>query len=405
MMKYLFLVLSLWLGTPLWAKSSPQKERELWVESLTRIAGPVLENLSRGTLRQQMPLEFRYRQDSARLSDVMVLECFGRVMYGICPWLELGADDTKEGRLRARYIDMAVRSLENILDPTSPDRANFRQHHQPLVDAALLVQGLIRAPKQVWERLDEPTRQRLYDELRECVKIEPYVNNWLLFPAVIEAFLLDKTGTCDLDRIEYGLKKHIEWYKGDAWYGDGKDFHYDYYNSIMIHPLLYDILTILSRHDLGDNAFLQEETRRFGRYAAQLERMISPEGTYPVIGRSLSYRFGVLNTLSRASLLGVLPEYPAPAQVRCALTAVISRQLDRRDNFRNGWLRLGFCGHQPEIAEGYISTASLYFCTSLFAALGLPPESAFWSDPCQPWTSVRAWGGEPLQIDRSMTHN
>ena len=176
-MKYLVLWLGLLLGPSLWAKPSPQKEREIWVESLTRISAPVLENLSRGTLRQQMPLEFRYRQDSARLSDVMVLECFGRVMYGICPWLELGPDNSKEGRLRARYIDLAVRSLEQILDPESPDYANFRNHHQPLVDAALLVQGLIRAPEQVWGRIDEQTRQRLYAELRECVRIEPYVNN------------------------------------------------------------------------------------------------------------------------------------------------------------------------------------------------------------------------------------
>ena len=44
-----------------------------------------------------------------------------------------------------------------------------------------------------------------------------------------------------------------------------------------------------------------------------------------------------------------------------------------KGNFdEHGWLTLGFAGHQPQIAERYISTGSLYLCSTVFTALGLP---------------------------------
>ncbi len=55
--------------------------------------------------------------------------------------------------------------------------------------------------------------------------------------------------------------------------------------------------------------------------------MISPEGTYPIIGRSVAYRFGAFQALSQVALRKELPLYIAPGQVRCALTAVMKRQL------------------------------------------------------------------------------
>jgi len=53
-----------------------------------------------------------------------------------------------------------------------------------------------------------------------------------MFSATIEAALLEFTGECELKPIHYALKRHKEWYKGDGWYGDGRNFHLDYYNSL-----------------------------------------------------------------------------------------------------------------------------------------------------------------------------
>ncbi|MGB3149098.1 MAG: DUF2264 domain-containing protein, partial [Maribacter sp.] len=50
-----------------------------------------------------------------------------------------------------------------------------------------------------------------------------------------------------------------------------------------------------------------------------------------------------------------------------------------------------FYGHQPEMAEKYISTGSLYLCTEVFLVLGLQPEAPFWSDPATAWSQKRIW--------------
>jgi hypothetical protein len=93
-----------------------------------------------------------------------------------------------------------------------------------------------------------------------------------------------------------------------------------------------------------------------------------------------------------------------PEQVRSALTAVIRRTIEAPGTFDDlGWLRIGFCGHQPGIGETYISTGSLYLCAMGLLPLGLPESDPFWSGPPLPWTSVKAWSGQAFPIDHALT--
>src|SRR5258708_35554268 len=125
--------------------------------------------------------------------------------------------------------------------------------------------------------------------------------------------------------------------------------------------------------------------------------MISPEGTFPPIGRSLAYRFGALQLLGQMALRRELPDGVTPAQVRTAMTAVIRRMIEAPRTFdANGWLAIGFAGHQPAIGEGYISTGSLYLCTAGLIALGLPASDEFWTGEPRDWTAGPAWGGGDL---------
>ena len=101
--------------------------------------------------------------------------------------------------------------------------------------------------------------------------------------------------------------------------------HMDYYNSFVIVPMLVDISRVFASKDDEINKMHRKIINRASRYAEILERMISPEGTYPIVGRSITYRFGVFQLLSQAGLQHFLPESLCPAQVRCALTAVIER--------------------------------------------------------------------------------
>lgn len=50
---------------------------------------------------------------------------------------------------------------------------------------------------------------------------------------------------------------------------------------------------------------------------------------------------------------------------------------------------LGFNGHQPECADGYTSTGSLYMATLSFLPLGLPADDPFWTDAYADWTSKK----------------
>jgi len=195
----------------------------------------------------------------------------------------------------------------------------------------------------------------------------------------------------------------MEWYKGDGWYGDGPDFHWDYYNSFVIHPMLLDILEVFRKQDNKYDSLFETEIKRAGRYAAIQEKLISPEGTYPAIGRSIAYRFGAFHLLAQLALQHRLPDDLAPSQVRCALSAVIKRMIEAPGTFdEKGWLSIGFSGHQPGAGESYISTGSLYLCTAGLLPLGLPPSDPFWSNPPVDWTSKKIWKGEDFRADHAL---
>jgi len=382
------------------------KDRKAWVESATRIASPVLENLAAGTLRQNMPFESLAAGDPNR-QKVSYLEAVGRTLCGIAPWLELGADESEEGTLRSHFIDITVKGLSQAVDPESPDCLDFFNpvHRQPLVDAAFLAEGLLRAPTQVWGKLDEVSQRRWIEALQSTRQIEPYESNWLLFSSIIEAFLWEATGECDQDRLLYGVNSFMQkWYKGDGWYGDGPAFHLDYYNSLVIHPMLTETLRIMAKHGMPQaDAWLPLQEQRHGRLASQLEKFISPEGTFPVVGRSIAYRFGALHALADASLLDILPFGLQPSAVRCAMSAVLNKQVNAPGTFdANGWITVGFAGSQKEISEDYINTGSCYLCMAFFLPLGLPAEDPFWSDRPRPWTSKKAWNGLAVPADHAI---
>ncbi|HEV8254095.1 MAG TPA: DUF2264 domain-containing protein [Vicinamibacteria bacterium] len=366
-----------------------------------RLADPVLTNLANGTLKARMPVE---EAAGAGRRAVSHLEAFGRLLAGMAPWLELPADETAEGRLRAQYAELARRALARAVDPAAEDFLNFTQERQPLVDAAFLAQGLLRAPRALRAALDRATRERLVRALESTRAIQPGFNNWLMFAATVEAGLASLGASWDRLRVDYALRQHEQWYKGDGAYGDGPAFHWDYYNSFVIHPMLADVLAALGDESEAWKAMRPRVLARARRYAAVLERLISPEGAFPPMGRSLAYRFGAFHLLAQSALRRELPEEVSPAQVRGALTAVIRRSIEAPGTFDEaGWLRIGFCGRQPGAGERYISTGSLYLCAVGLLPLGLPASDPFWADPPQPWTAQRAWSGQAFPIDHALT--
>jgi len=225
-----------------------------------------------------------------------------------------------------------------------------------------------------------------------------------MFSATVEAGLKLLGAAWDRVRVDYALRQHEQWYKGDGTYGDGPSFHWDYYNSFVIQPMLLDVVKAC-----GDDSQAWSDMRarvldRARRYGAILERLVGPDGTFPPIGRSLAYRCGAFHLLAALSLSDQLPDALPPAQARAALAAVIRRTLDAPGTFdANGWLTIGFAGHQPGIGERYISTGSLYLCAVAFLPLGLAADHAFWTGPDMRTTAMRAWNGQEFTIDHAIS--
>jgi hypothetical protein len=377
-------------------------QRETWARMLCRVAEPVLSTLAENRLRESMPVEAAAgRQEDRRTCTY--LEALGRTLCGLAPWLELEEKPAWEREAADRLAAWARTGLDHATDAQSPDAMNFTRGGQPLVDAAFLSLALLRGRRTLWEKLDARVRHQVVDCLKHTRIIKPGNNNWLLFSAMVETFLAVAGEEWKAEPIDVAIERHESWYKGDGTYGDGPEFHWDYYNSYVIQPFLLEILESMDRITSRWAGKLKEVTRRAVRYAAVQERLIAPDGSFPAVGRSLAYRCGAFHLLAQMAFKGQLPHNSRPGQIRNALTAVITRTLGAPGTFDDkGWLTIGLCGHQPGIGETYISTGSLYLCTFAFLPLGLGVAAPFWSEPPGDWTSRRIWGGAECVCDHAL---
>lgn len=377
--------------------------REYWYKTLYKIAYPVFKNLSEQKLKTTFPFETSpdYKQDRSKCT---YLEAFGRSLAGIGPWLNVKGLQGQEAEMQQSMIHLVLRSLDNATNISSPDMMNFSDEEwQPLVDAAFLAQGLLRSWETIWQVCTPDVKHQIIKCLEATRKIKPIYNNWLLFSGMIEAFFIKAGVEFDKMRIDYAFRQITNWYQGDGVYGDGPAFHWDYYNSFVIQPMLHDIIKIAGPLDWEWNGLTDAIEKRIVRYAAIQERMIAPDGSFPPIGRSLTYRFGAFQALSHVAYHKLLPQDIPPSSIRCALTAVLKRTLEAPNTFdQNGWLRIGLCGSQPRLGEYYITTGSLYLCLCGFLPLGLTPDDPFWSDPDEDWIAVRIWNGENEHSDHAI---
>jgi hypothetical protein len=377
-------------------------ERNYWVNTLIKISRPVLEALAEKRLKPTMPAGGIPGARENRLSYAH-LEALGRTLAGLAPWLESTHLEPAEEHLRNEISALARKALDFASNPASPDYVNFDNGRQPIVDAAFLAHALLRAPHQLWELLTPGVQANLIRGLKATRSRKPFFCNWLLFAAMVETFLRRAGTEWDRMRVDYALRQHEQWYAGDGVYGDGPEFHWDYYNSYVIQPMLVDILYQLAGEEPEWQGFQPRILQRASRYAEIQERLISPEGTFPPLGRSLVYRCGAFQHLAQMALERRLPPSLPPAQVRSALTAVIRKTMDAPGTFDNrGWLTIGCCGGQEALAEPYISTGSLYLCTTAFLPLGLEPEDPFWTGEPLDWTARTFWSGGNLPPDHAL---
>jgi hypothetical protein len=298
----------------------------------------------------------------------------------------------------------------NAVDPASPDYLAWGAGNQSMVDSSYFTNALMRAPDALWKPLDARTRQRIVQEIKGVRRFEPPYNNWLLFAAMNEAWLFSVGEQGDIVRLSNGVKKINEWYVGDGWAKDGEAFHFDYYNSYVIWPMQLEILEQMDKLGLAvyrnkPAPMLAQTLKRTQRYCELLERMISPEGTYPPIGRSRTYRTAAFQPLALLAWRKQLPASLPEGQVRAALQAVHKAVWRHPGNFtRDGFLTLGFCGHQPNLADTYSNNGSMYIASTALLALGLPAGDSYWTAPPLDWTQKKAFAGMPFPHDYAVDY-
>lgn len=385
------------------------KDRKFWVQTLIRIIDPVLTSGAERTLRRNLPRYDVAKWNASNKDRYGVLEAVGRTLCGASAWLSHAAADEWEESQRQKYADLARRTIDAITDPASPDAVEFYvsdlppQYQQCLVDTAFLCHAIIRAKEELYDKLDAHVKDNLIRALKESRKVRPPHNNWLLFSGMVEAALALIGEEPDMMRVDYCLYQYDQWYKGDGIYGDGTDFHFDYYNSYVIQPMLIDIARVFADSFPEANGCgkkrLEAALLRGTRYAQILERMIAPDGTFPIVGRSVTYRTGAFQMLAQAAAEGTIPDGVTKPQIRCALTAVIKRCFSPENFNENGWLRIGVCADQPDLGESYICSGSLYLCTTGFLPLSLGEDDEFWNSDYEDFTSRKIWSGKNVAAD------
>lgn len=391
------------------AKNPKSCDRDYWVGQAYKMARPVLENMAHGKLQQNMLTEFSPSFDN-RNRKVVFMETFGRLMAGIAPWLALPDDGSDEAKQRKQLRDWALASYRNAVDPSSPDYLCWGISDQNLVDAAYIAESFLRAYDTLWQPLDSLTKRRYFQEFQRLRRIDPPYTNWLLFASTIESFLAKAGGGCDNFRVNMACRKVEEWYVGDGWYADGPVFAFDYYSSYVFHAMYLETLQAMIDAKVNTridyNKYFDRALKRAQKYAIILERFISPEGTFPVIGRSTPYRLAAMQPLAFLAWYQKMPKELSNGQVRAALTQVMHRMFDHQNNYnQKGFLTIGFCGSQPETADWYTNNGSLYMTSLSFMPLGLPANHPFWTDAPQPWTQVKAWNGKPFPKDHRWGDN
>lgn len=351
-------------------------ERSRWVDLLLKVVGPPLRSSASGDLTVQLS-----GRGLASPEVHATPEALARSLAGAAAWLGAPQVPKNEQQAHSQLFDCALAGLSREFRATKSTSFNAERGSQVLVESALLALALWRATP-LWGRLDADVRSSILDTFQQVSRIKPWFNNWVLFPALLEAFLARAGRPYCKGSIRFAIGALESWYLGDGVYADGPSAAVDYYNSFVIHPFLLTLMEL----DEGSGLLVPRKhqgriEQRAKRHAETLTRLIAQDGSFPAIGRSLTYRCGAFHLLGHLAWREKLPDSLPPRHVRSRLRSAIEWSLSPEGTFdSHGWLSIGFQGSQPELAERYISAGSPYFCATAFLPLGLAPTHSFWDE-------------------------
>ena len=312
------------------------------------------------------------------------------------------------GRAADRYdhVGWYARGLAAAMEPGGPDRwgraigvdeiKQWNGTPQPIVEAANLAFGLAVSRARFWDLLGDKLREQTADWLAHHAAKHGSDNNWLLFTAVIEAFLrstgYDVPGghaQADVDRFE-------SWYLGDGWYNDGPistttghGNRVDHYNSWVIQPFLWQWYQLTEQPPARRDRFLA----RLGEFADSYALLFAADGSPLHQGRSLTYRHAVLGGLWAAALAGAGSE---PAGATRRLASGVLRNFTALGVGADAAPSLGRGAAQfLPMCQVYSGPGSPYFAGMGFLGMATPADHPLWTEPEQPQSAERTGAGHP----------
>lgn len=288
-------------------------------------------------------------------------ECISRTLCGLSTYIETLAPQDE-------FVSKCIILVNNLSNPNSDDFANYKTMRHNLVSGGFLVLAFLRAPNNLWNILPEKLKNYILNNFEDVIKLQAFDNNWMLFKSIIELFLYKNNRIDKLSYTPKSLRKFNEWYTGkNGCYNDGYHYTKDYYNSIVIHPFLLQITKTAELLGLPKLPISYTvELSRAKEHFHFINKSISDDGTYPMIGRSLSYGSGLFHLLA---IMLANNEIEYDEKVINKLKKIFIKT--HPDNLFNedGWLKRDKNIMKINTIEDYIDVGGLYIRTLIFPAI------------------------------------
>lgn len=273
-------------------------------------------------------------------------------------------------------LGLVARGLADGSDRASPWWwGDIGDRDQRIVEAAEIATGLWLGRDRIAPALGSVKLDRLLAWLAGVHGRDVYDDNWVLFPTMVAAVQRGFGQAVPDAWIDRGIDTMLARYRGDGWYADGGGHAFDQYTGWAVHWHLL----LWSRID-GDRRPLVRSLveRRFRVYLAGVAGSFAADGTRPLQGRSLGYRFAAAAPFGLAALLGI--DSIPPAVARRIAGGTIRRHLDDGAlDPATGWFRRGVAGERPDVCERYISSGASAWAAHAFVTLGLAADAPYWA--------------------------
>lgn len=324
------------------------------------------------------------------------LEGFARMSVAWGAWLGLPSNGSSVSG-RDGPVDVEGLVVRGLLDGTEPSGAwrwgEMGDRDQRIVEAAELATGLWLGRARLARSLGPGGLHQVLSWLSQVHGLDVFDDNWVLFPAVVAAVERAFGRRVPDSTIDTGVDIMLDRYRGDGWYTDGPGEAFDAYTGWAVH---WDLL-LWSRIDGDRRPRIRTLVERRARtYLGGIVPQFAADGSRPLFGRSLGYRFAAAAPFALAELLGL--DAVQPGLARRIASGTIARHLEQGAlDPATGWFRRGVAGERPEVCEPYISAGASAWAAHVFVALGLPPDAPFWVDREEPLPVEQADGRRALR--------